>query len=121
MFREIEEHGDLTNLGVFDVYPPASDRPAWELVPASYRRTLVKEGERWLGYEYPPVYASDYMEFCRTGNRSRFEEKQFHRRIVLNALVMAECAARRRHGSFRPTIRTSGMLPSTFFPMSQDL
>lgn len=87
MFREIEEHGDLTNLGVFDVYPPASDRPAWELVPASYRRTLVKEGERWLGYEYPPVYASDYMEFCRTGNRSRFEEKQFHRRIVLNALV----------------------------------
>ena len=55
MFREIEEHGDLTNLGVFDVYPPASDRPAWELVPASYRRTLVKEGERWLGYEYPPV------------------------------------------------------------------
>ncbi len=92
MFREIAERSDLTNLRVFDVYPPARDRKAWEGVPESYRRELVKAGEKWLGCGYPPIYASDYMEFCRTGNRSRFEEKQFQRRIALNALVMAECA-----------------------------
>ena len=92
MFREIAGRSDLTNLTVFDGYPPASDRKAWERVPESYRMELIREGERWLGYGYPPIYASDYMEFCRTGNRSRFEEKQFQRRTVLNALVMAECA-----------------------------
>ena len=40
MFREIAGRSDLTNLTVFDGYPPASDRKAWERVPESYRMEL---------------------------------------------------------------------------------
>ncbi len=92
MFREIAERSALKELELFDVYPPARDRGAWERVPREYRRALVQEGEKWLGYGFSPIYAVDYMEFCRTGDRGRYERKQFERRIVLNALVMAECA-----------------------------
>lgn len=92
MFREIADHVDLTDLDLFDVYPPASNRKAWESVPEDYRKRLVEAGEKALGYKFSPIYASDFMEFCRTGNRSRYEEKLFKRRTVLNALVLAECA-----------------------------
>ncbi len=90
MFREIGESAAVTAL--FDLYPPAKDRKAWEEIPKSYRERLIEEGEKWLNYEFPPIYASDFMEFCRTGNRTHYEDKQFKRRTVLNALVLAECA-----------------------------
>ena len=44
MFREIAGRSDLTNLTVFDGYPPASDRKAWERVPESYRRERGRDG-----------------------------------------------------------------------------
>lgn len=90
MFKEIGEHMGLT--GLFDVYPQAEDRKAWEEVPKSYREQLIREGENWLDYQFPPIYATDFMEFCRTGNRSGYESKLFQKRTVLNALVLAECA-----------------------------
>ncbi|MCI8949803.1 MAG: heparinase [Lachnospiraceae bacterium] len=89
MLKEIEEHAVIT--GLFDTYPAASDRKAWEGIPESYREQLVKEGEKWLGYQFLPIYATDFMEFSRTGNRSSYESKLFQRRTVLNALVLAEC------------------------------
>ena len=89
MFKEI---GETVKPGkLFDLYPPASCRKPWEEIPKDYREMLVKEGERWISYGFPPIHATDYMEFCRTGNRSHYEEKQFERRTVLNALVLAEC------------------------------
>lgn len=84
MFREIAAKNDFTSLDLFNMYPSASDRAGWEAVGAGYRKELAKEGEKWLGYEFSPIYATDYMEFCRTGNRSRFEEKLFKRRSVRN-------------------------------------
>lgn len=89
MFKEIAE--TTAPQGLFDLYPPASNREAWESLPEEYRALLISEGERWLGYRFRPIYATDFMEFCRTGNRSRYEEKLFERRMILNALVLAEC------------------------------
>lgn len=90
MFREISEYA--VPEGLFDAYPPARDRKRWEAIPEEYRRQLIGEGEKWLGHPWSPIYATEFMEFCRTGNRSRYEEKLFLRRTALDALVLGECA-----------------------------
>lgn len=41
---------------------------------------------------HPPLSATDYMDFTRTGNRTRYEDKFFARRQALSSLALAECA-----------------------------
>ncbi len=53
------------------------------------RDRLINEGRKYLAEPYAPIYASDYMQFVRTGNRSDFEQKYFSRRHRLCALVTA--------------------------------
>ena len=89
MFREIVPQEEI--IGLFDLYPADPDRKAWESIPKNYRNRLEEEGEKRLDYEFTPIYAKDFMEFCRTGNRSHYEEKLFLRRTALNVLVLAEC------------------------------
>lgn len=74
--------------------PAASieDRSAWEALDPGLAQKLVKEGECFLGYDCPPLRATDFMEFSRTGNRVNYETKLFARRTALNTLVLAECA-----------------------------
>lgn len=72
--------------------PQAADRKAWESLDAGLIKNLITCGEAYLGFEWPPLYATDYMDFTRTGNREHFQAKQFLRRTALNALVLAECA-----------------------------
>ena len=76
----------------FAPFPPASNREAWDLLPEELTSRLIKNGEEFLGFDYPSLTATDFMEFSRTGNRSHFQDKMFLRRTVLNALVLAECA-----------------------------
>lgn len=78
-------------LSCFAPYPQASDRNAWESLPEDLKDRLIKNGEEFLNFHYPTLTATDFMEFTRTGNRSRFQDKQFLRRIALDALVLAEC------------------------------
>lgn len=70
---------------------PIGDRKAWEALDPSLAQTLVREGERFLGYDCPTLRATDFMEFSRTGNRVNYEAKLFARRTTLNTLVLAEC------------------------------
>jgi hypothetical protein len=78
-------------LSCFNPYPPASERKEWESLSEDLKERLVKNGESYLKFDYPSLTAVDFMEFSRTGNRSRFEDKQFSRRIALDSLVLAEC------------------------------
>ncbi len=82
---------DSLPLRSFAPYPSASDRAAWQALPASLKDTLLKNGRDFLHYKYPMLQATDYMDFCRTGNRQRYQERIFDRRIALNHLVLAEC------------------------------
>lgn len=92
MYRELLN--DLpSRLGEYKPYPNAADRAFWEGLDAAARRSLVAGGERRLGFEYPALSATLFMDFARTGNRSRFEEPYFERRRALNDFVLAECAA----------------------------
>lgn len=91
MIKEIA--GKLKPEEITDMYPYASakERESWEALPEDLRGQLIKNGEQYLNYTYAQLPAVRYMDFCRDGNRSRFEDYYFTRRRVLNALVLAEC------------------------------
>jgi hypothetical protein len=59
-------------------------------VPQSVLDELVKNGERALTKEIPSVPATLFLEYVRTGDRSRYQEKSFARRNNLMDLVLAE-------------------------------
>lgn len=82
-------------LNRFTPCPPAADRACWEKLPEDLRSRLIKNGERYLQYEYPTLTAVDFMEFTRSGNRSRYQDRLFARRTALDSLVLAECAEHR--------------------------
>lgn len=75
----------------FCPFPAATDREAYETLPAHIKQEIVAEGERYLGYEYPVIRATDFMNFKRTGNRVAYEDLFFARRHALNGLLLAEC------------------------------
>ncbi|MCM1191484.1 MAG: heparinase II/III-family protein [Butyrivibrio sp.] len=75
----------------FIPFPAAADRNAYERLSPELKRRLIAEGEACPDYGYPPIYATDFMAFKRTGNRVNFERLYFERRYNLNSLVLAEC------------------------------
>lgn len=75
---------------------PITDRESWEGLLQEWRLESIRLGERFLQYSYPPLSATDYMDFTRTGNRTRFEDQFFARRLALSALVLAECTEDRQ-------------------------
>lgn len=72
-------------------WPRCSEREKWEALPTEVGQDLVASGEAYLGYEWPALPATLFLEFARNGNRSRYEREHFARRSALTALVMAEC------------------------------
>lgn len=75
----------------FTPSPTISDRNAWENLPDDLKIRLVEDGETCLHHPLSLILATDYMDFCRTGNRNHYQEKLFDRRTTLNSLVLAEC------------------------------
>lgn len=75
----------------FIPFPPASDRNAYDHLPTELKKRLIAQGEVCPDCPYPPIYATDFMAFKRTGNRVNFENLYFKRRYNLNSLVLAEC------------------------------
>lgn len=73
--------------------PPGriSDRAFWDGVPAGLQDAALRAADALAGYEYPALPATLYMDFSRTGNRTRFEDRYFSRRRSLCAFVVAEC------------------------------
>jgi len=71
-------------------YPTADDRGAWAALPASVRRHYLTRGEAALGYGWPTMPATLFLEFQRVGNRSRYEQVNHERRLALRDLVLAE-------------------------------
>lgn len=90
MFFEIAStyHQSFRN---FQPYPTITDRNSWDDLDSDWKKVTVELGEKYLGHQYPYISATDFMDFSRTGNRVRFENKFFSKRHALNALVLAEC------------------------------
>lgn len=77
---------------VFRPYAPAKDREAWAGVDAQVKDAVIRQAQENMGYAYPMLPATKYMEFCRIGNRKMYEDLYFDRRRILNVFVLAECA-----------------------------
>lgn len=80
----------------FHPFPPITDRTSWHSLDLQWQEKAVELGETYLGYQYPYISATDFMDFLRTGNRVRFEDKSFSKRHVLNAFILAECVENKR-------------------------
>lgn len=75
----------------FRPYPTIEERAAWDALPASVRSAHIERGAEALGYAWPALPATRYLDFSRIGNRSNFEALHFDRRHTLETLVLAEC------------------------------
>lgn len=76
----------------FQPFPKYEDRDAWQSLPEDLQGFLIQQGEKYLQYQWPTPLASVYMDFCRNGNRTRYENIVFQqRRLPLQYLVAAEC------------------------------
>lgn len=71
---------------------PIEDRAAWNGLDENLKRKLIQNVETLQPAAWSQILATDFLEFSRSGNRQRFEEKQFSRRTMLNSFVLAECA-----------------------------
>ncbi len=88
--------------GTLSIYPPGTDREAWEALDETWKKEATALGRSYLHYSYPQLSATDFLDFTLTGNRVRYEEKYFARRHALDALVLAECVS--YTGEFLPDI-----------------
>ena len=82
---------------------PIDDRAAWK---AAARwpglRDIVARAERIAGEPIPELTEELYLDYSRTGNRSRCQRVIFRRRERIATLVSAECVENR--GRFVPAI-----------------
>lgn len=72
-------------------YPRRQDRAAWAAVPQSLQDLLLRDGRERLGYDYPALPATLFLDYSRTGLRAPFQDVHFERRTALTDLVLAEC------------------------------
>lgn len=94
MFHEIAL-GFRRDLSVYTPYASITDRTAWNSLSEDWKKAAFSLGEKYLGFSYPHLSATDFMDFLRTGNRTRYEDKLFSKRHALNAMVLAECVENR--------------------------
>ena len=90
MFSEIINNHPFT-INSFSLYPSITNRESWDNLDETWKKETITLGESYLNFDYPYVSAVDFLDFTRTGNRIRYEEKFFSKRLALNALVLAEC------------------------------
>lgn len=76
-------------------YPTVAQPAGFEQIPATVREAYVAAGEQLLDAGWPPLPASVFLEYVRTGNRSHYEELSFGRREQLASLVLAEAFERK--------------------------
>ena len=67
-------------------FPAYADRAAWESLPAERRAATIAAGEKYLGFGWPSVLPSMYLEFTRTGNRAVVDRIIAQRVNALRAL-----------------------------------
>ncbi len=93
MSRKIfEKYTDLESLVLpYEDFIPFYDRGGFKINPEN-KDTLVAAALPILEKRYDTLYASEFMMYARTGNRSVYEDKYFERRNDLTLLLVAEAA-----------------------------
>ncbi len=84
-------HTMLESPDIWQLYPKATNREAWEKVPHYMKDRWIKRGEEALSYEWTALPATLFLDYARTGNRQPYSSKLYERRIKMRQLVLAEC------------------------------
>ncbi len=80
----------------WQLFPKASEREKWALIPENIRRAFINLGNEYLDKPVPSLPATVYLEYQRIGNRSNYQNIWYQRRKMLHCLVLAECMEGRR-------------------------
>ena len=73
-------------------YPQYNDRKGWDNLLADSKTDVIKEGEKYLNYQWQVVKATDYLEYERSGNREIMQSPYNKNNQAIVALLMAELA-----------------------------
>ena len=73
-------------------YPDYTDRAGWDKLLGETKESVIKVGEKYLGFEWKVVKATDYLEYERTGNREIMQNPLGANNQAVSSLVMAELA-----------------------------
>lgn len=69
------------------LFPAGSNRDFWETKRVD---TFIKFAEKYIGFDWPIIKATDYLALIKEGSRVAQENPHFARRKALLALVVAE-------------------------------
>jgi hypothetical protein len=76
-------------------FPPAADRSAWaaikDAIGPEQVSALIAAAESAAHEPIPPLPATLFLEFFRSGSRQEYETPWFRRRDILADLTLAEC------------------------------
>lgn len=73
-------------------YPAYTDRAGWDQLLGTNKEQIIKAGERYLGYNWIVVKATDYMEYEKSGSRNIMQNPNNKNTKAFGALLMAELA-----------------------------
>ncbi len=73
------------------LYPPASNRTAWESIPPKEKEEIEALAAQYAAVPYPMRLATGFMAFSRNGSRQADEQPYFLRRRKLCAGVVNCC------------------------------
>ncbi|QIK54932.1 heparinase [Dysgonomonas sp. HDW5B] len=73
-------------------YPQYNDRKGWDNLLGDSKADVIKEGEKYLNYQWQVVKATDYLEYERSGNREIMQSPYNKNNQAIVALLMAELA-----------------------------
>ncbi|EON78722.1 hypothetical protein ADIS_0619 [Lunatimonas lonarensis] len=71
-------------------FPAYQEREVWESLPKGLREHTIQQAEQYMGFNWPTVKATQYLEFTRSGDRSQDAGTMGQRRRALFSLAMAE-------------------------------
>lgn len=92
--KEARRSDFLDGLIPYDTYAPIAgidNRNFWDNINPELKSYLVSEADKYLGFEWKSVRATDFIKFFNEG--SRIEKPAFSKRYALASLVMGECVS----------------------------
>ncbi len=99
MFKRWLEQNNLADVSFGRLFEKAENRDYWNRFLG---KKQIENAEKYLGYEWPMIRATQFMEFHKSGDRLAQETPFFARRYALLDLVLGELAEYK--GRFMPDI-----------------
>ncbi len=81
----------LVGRDTYRPFPTIDEREPWENLAQEQKDLYLELAERYVGYDWPSIPATRYLDYYRNGNRSRYTNMEYQRRAALMTLVLAEC------------------------------